>query len=171
MNGGAGGSAGRDPGPADGHRPPVMPEILSGGKPMLRQRSLGMFVAGAVVAAALTTAGTAIAGASTGTHPRAAGACGHMWAIVRGNGNQARRGCPDITSKQISTGVYEVNFSHNVRHCAYSATVGASGGSVPARAAEISVQSFSSSVDAVLVAVYSAPGTPVDEGFDVLVDC
>jgi hypothetical protein len=138
---------------------------------MQRQRSLIAFFAGAIATVALTTAGTAIAGVSTATGPAATATCTRLWAVVNPDGSLARASCSGISSTHISLGGYAVSFPRNVRNCAYLATVGEAGHSGAAQAADISVQGFSKSADAVFAAVYSAPSTGVDEGFHLLVEC
>jgi len=134
---------------------------------MQRHRILIGFLAGAVAAAALTTAGTAIASAA---RPNRA-ACTRMWAVVNPNGSLARASCTGIHSRNKALGAYVVTFPRGVRRCAYVASVGEAGHSGAAQAADISVQGFAGSMDAVFVAVFSAPSTGVDEGFHLLVEC
>src|SRR6266699_3276509 len=104
----------------------------------MRMPKFSRVLAGAAAAAAVVTlAGTGLAGAASSGSPQppgphthapravtAATLCDQLWAVVNSDGSLARAGCPNTSSKSLSTGTYQVNFPHVITNCAFVATVG-----------------------------------------------
>jgi hypothetical protein len=91
--------------------------------------------------------------------------CG-TWAAVNGDGTLASTACPGATSSNSSAGEYYVQFTKNVSHCAFTATVGTnalSSGESPGPAV-ITVAGGVSNVKAVFVAI-TVGTTLTDEPF------
>jgi hypothetical protein len=147
--------------------------------------SLRKFVpalAGAAVAVVLTLAGTAIAATGSGTPQppgrpapaapavTAASLCQNLWAVVNADGSLARAGCPGTTSAIVGSG-FEVIFPHNVRLCAYVASVGDSGSFITPPSGEASADGRLTNVDGVFVQTYDSAGTTTHQTFHLVVQC
>ena len=93
---------------------------------------------------------------------------GHQ-AVVTAGGLLARsRGVSSAT--RTAEGRYQVIFDRDVRACAYSASVGDSGGAAPA-AGLIETAQLASNVNGVSLRTQNSDGNPADRPFHLLVSC
>ncbi|HUY28082.1 MAG TPA: hypothetical protein VMV27_11735 [Candidatus Binataceae bacterium] len=104
------------------------------------------------------------------------------WAVVDSSGNvlyssvPANSDTPVLVEHTAGTGIYEVTFPKDVSGCAYEATIGATGSTVPAQG-QISVSGDvdsdnNSSTGDVYVQTFDKTGTtPTDSPFHLYVSC
>jgi hypothetical protein len=95
------------------------------------------------------------------------------WAVVSSAGSVVRNSgtAGSVTASNTGTGLYEVLFSKDVSGCAFTATLGDSGTTVPAPVGFVSVSGDSGNVDGVIVQTYDSTLTPTDDSFHVYVSC
>jgi len=99
-------------------------------------------------------------------------ALGHSsWAVVGADGTLARNSGSALSVSVIHTvtGIYEVDFSTDVSHCAYVATLGDVGTGTPLPG-EVTVAG-ATNLDGVTVQTYDNTGAAADASFHLLVSC
>jgi len=132
----------------------------------------------------VTLAGTGLAGAASSGSPQppgphthapravtAATLCDQLWAVVNSDGSLARAGCPNTSSKSLSTGTYQVNFPHVITNCAFVATVGLSGFSGTSAPGMVTVVGRAGTNNALFIQTSDKTGTLASLGFHVSVQC
>jgi hypothetical protein len=92
-----------------------------------------------------------------------------LWAVVKGDGGLSR-GAGAVSSSQVEPGRFEVLFNRDVSQCAYIATLGSPGSSLP-HAGDIGVSGGAKGVNAVFVRTRSAAGEETGESFHLAVFC
>jgi hypothetical protein len=91
------------------------------------------------------------------------------FAVVTSSGTFAR-GRNVSSVARTSAGRYQVIFNRDVRNCAYIATLGDNGASLPPRG-EIGTSSLASNVNGVAVRTTDVSGTVSDRPFHIVVPC
>jgi hypothetical protein len=129
----------------------------------------------AVLASSVTFAGTASAGPRDNTgpgaksvHTDAAGVSG--WAVIDPDGTLARK----LNAKSVlhvDTGIYAVSFNSNIRHCAYTATVGLSGSVGSSLPGYATVVALNEDTKGVYLKTFDSTGALADLGSHLLVSC
>lgn len=93
-----------------------------------------------------------------------------LFAVVNANGTLAF-GFGGVSSTKLATGEYQVIFNHNVRNCAYVATIGLSGNVGSSPCGEIAVVGRFNNVNGVFVQTWTNACVPADRGFHLAVHC
>ena len=123
---------------------------------------------GSIKESSLGAVPSAVSALNAGT----AGGLG-TWAVVNNDGIAVRgRGlAPGDPAGRTSTGIYHVIFNRDVRGCAYEATQGSPGTTVPVLPSQISVSAHPTNPNAVRVRTANEAGTVADRAFHLAVIC
>ena len=135
------------------------------------------FTVGVVLASSALLAFSSVAAAATGSNSGASAKGGKVpgasnisgWAVVEADGTLTR-GSNATGASKIDTGAYEVDFNSKLTKCAFTATVGNSGGGNPTHLS-IVVASRSGNIKAVFVETEDFAGNTVDSPFHLNVSC
>ncbi len=92
-----------------------------------------------------------------------------FYAVVEANGNLAR-GTQGISSSQVGTGLYQVNFPENISQCAWVTSIGGSAG-VPVPPGETHSSLAPGSTTSLLQQISNSAGVLADRPFHVIVTC
>ncbi|HTT99531.1 MAG TPA: hypothetical protein VMF58_15895 [Rhizomicrobium sp.] len=91
-------------------------------------------------------------------------------AVVNSDGSLAR-GLHAASATRLGKGTYEVDFTHDVTTCGYTATIGLSGTGGVSDPGAVTIVGRSGTPDGLYIQTFSQKGKPADLGFHVIVAC
>jgi hypothetical protein len=92
-----------------------------------------------------------------------------LFAVVEANGALAR-GSAGVTSSQVATGLYQVNFPQSISQCAWVTSIGGSAG-IPVPPGETHSSLAPGSTTSLLQQISNSTGVLADRPFHVIVTC
>jgi hypothetical protein len=91
-------------------------------------------------------------------------------AVVNSDGSLAR-GLNATVASRANTGVYLVDFNHDITACGYTATIGVSGNAGVSNPGIVTVVGHYADPKGLYIQTFDRKGNPADLGFHIIVAC
>lgn len=91
-------------------------------------------------------------------------------AVVNSDGSLAR-GFHAVSATQLGKGTYQVDFSHDVTACGYTASIGLSGSAGASDPGTVTVVGRSEDPNGLYIQTFNQKGKPANLGFHVIIAC